>query len=369
MSATLPYREAGTDVVPAEPPLTDAARWRLLAFPLVTNLWPVLLFVSQKAFVIPALALAGAGNAAYRRDLVFAGMISFVGVLVYAGQYGNSYDQAHLIGFLLFVWAMPTINHAIRADQDRLRRFLTWLTLLNAVMGFVLLVTNIDLQGLRGLNRVVGSDGLTHRVYFESSSLACVVLLTTFRHRALQVLTLLLTAAFLILVARSVVTVMLLGLNLTFPYIRRSSPAVKLVAVAGAIAAFWILYLYLPVLRPDVDLSLRVKQFQLDLILGSMDSLWRGWGWGTFYPELATDPDQPYQVEMQLPMLMLQLGPAAVVAIFAGVLALFLNLTRQRPLGLARFAVFLLIGFNNPWLFVPSWYLTCQLLFRDDDDG
>lgn len=345
-------------------PVETATPWRILLFPLLTNLWPLLLFVSQKAFVIPALVLTGTGDAGYRRDLLIAAAMSAVGLVVYALQYGNSYDQAHLVGFLLFVVSMPTINYAVRLDSNKLRRFLTYLTLFNTVMGFVLLVSHVDLYGLRGLNRVVGTDGVTARVYFESSSIAAVILLTTFKRRWLQVFTAFSVFAFTLLIAKSVVIVLLLGANLTLPFILRSSLSVKLVVALLTFAIFYVLYIYLPVFRPDVDLSLKVKQFQLDIIIGSLGDLWSGWGWGTFYPQLATDPDQPYQVEMQLPMLLLQLGPLALLAVIILMLLLFISASDNRALGFARFAVYILIGFNNPWLFVPSWFLTCQLLFR-----
>ncbi|MBD8472131.1 hypothetical protein [Sphingomonas sp. CFBP 8765] len=341
--------------------------WRILAFPLLTNLWPILLFVSQKAFVIPALVLTGAGDTGYRRDLLIAAAMSCVGLIVYALQYGNSYDQAHLIGFLLFVVSMPTINYAIRLDAEKLRRFLTYLTLFNTAMGFFLLFSNIDLYGLRGLNRVVGTDGITARIYFESSSLAAVILLTTFKRRWLQIFTIVAVFAFTLLIAKSVVIVMLLGLNLILPYLLRSSLGIKFFVTVVAIITFTVLYIYLPIIRPDVYLSLKVKQFQLDIITGSLGDLWSGWGWGTFYPQLASDPDQPYQVEMQLPMLLLQLGPIALLSIVTLMLMMFLSSTHNRIMGFARFAVYLLIGFNNPWLFVPSWFLTCQLLFRYDN--
>ncbi len=353
-------------------PRTDAPRLaaslRILTFPLLTNLWPLLLFVSQKVFVIPALILVGFGDQAYRRDLVFAALISFCGILVYILQYYNPYDQAHLIGFLLFVWSMPIINHAIRFDNEELRRILTYLTLFNAAMGFFLLVSNVDLYGLRGLNRIVGSDALTHRIYFESSSLAAVILLQAFRPRWLRIIALVAVSAFVVLLARSVVVVVLLGLNLSLPYILRSSLAIKVTIALLACVAFTLFYIYLPVLRPDVDLSFRVKQYQLDLILGGLGNSLSGWGWGAFYPELASDPEQPYQIEMQLPMLLLQLGPVALVAIIGLTLALFLSATKRPVWGLARYGVYLLIGFNNPWLFVPSWFLTCQLLFRYDNE-
>lgn len=339
---------------------------RLLAFPLSTNLWPLLLFASQKAFVLPGLILAGHGDAGYRRDLWLAALISFVGLLVYFTQFGNSYDQAHLLGFLLFVWSMPLINLATRHDSILLRRGLTYLTLFNAIMGFYLLIANVDLYGLRGLNKVEGADGVTYRVYFESASLAATVLLTTFRNRWVQLAALVVVAASVIFVAKSVVVIALLGLNLSLPYLLRSPLPLKVIAGLAVFAAAVLLYTYLPIIRPDIDLSLRVKQYQLDIILSLLPDNWSAWGWGFYLPQLATDRDQPYQIEMQLPMLMLQLGPIALLGVLALTLALFMSAAEQRARGFARFTIYVLIGFNNPWLFVPSWFLTCQLLFRED---
>lgn len=361
-----------TEQPPTAPVVATARKWfpllRSFAFPLLTNLWPVLLFVSQKAFVVPAILLAGFGDDRYRRDLILALIGSFVGLLVYQTQFPGPYDQAHLLGFILFIWSVPLINRATRLDAIALRRALTWLTLFNVVMGMFLLVSNIDLYGLRGLNRVVGTDGETHRVYFESSSLAAVALATTFRRRWLQIVTMLGVFVFTIFIARSVFVVLLLGLNIAFPYIVRSTPATKILSFLVAATLLYVFFLYLPVLRPDVELSLRAKQFQFDIILGSLDYGWSGLGWGTFIPALASDPDQPYQIEMQLPMLLLQLGIPALIGFLGVMLALFFSADRNKGLALLRFAIYTLIGFNNPWLFVPSWFLTCQLLFRYDDN-
>jgi hypothetical protein len=341
---------------------------RILAYPLLTNFWPALLFVSQKAFVVPGLLLVGVGDSAYRRDLMLSLVISLVSIFTYLGQYPNPYAEDHLIGFLIFAWGMPAINHAIRTDQKRLRLFLTYFTIFNAILGFFFLVSDIDLSQFRGLNKVVGKDGVVGRVYFESSSLAAVFLLSTFRRKWMKAASFILISAFVVFVARSVVVMMLLFVNLALPYVLRSSLVIKIMSVISSGIALLLIYIYLPVLRPDVDLSLNAKQFQLDLIFGSMGNGLSGWGWGAFFPELATDPTQPYQIEMQLPMLILQIGvvPFALIALL--ILAMIFSATDKSLAAFARFSVYLLIGFNNPWLFLPSWFLTCQLLFRYDDE-
>lgn len=163
---------------------------RIHAFPLLTNIWPLLLLVSQKVFVLPSLALVGVGDAAYRRDIMIAASITLIGVLVYLEQFPNFFDQAHLLGFIPFVLSMPLVNYATRYNPTQLRRWLTYLTLFNVALSVYILVSNIDLYGFRGLNRIESTDGVTNRIYFESSSLAAVFLLSTFHNRVLRLVTL-----------------------------------------------------------------------------------------------------------------------------------------------------------------------------------
>lgn len=345
------------------------AWFRVSALPLLTNFWPLLLFVSQKAFVPPALVLAGFGDKAYRRDLVFAGVAILVGLLLFLLQNDNPYSSAHFIGFALFAASMPLINNAVRADPAKLVRFLTYLTVFNALMGFFLLYANIDLYGLRGLNRVVGSDGMTHRVYFESSSLAAVATLSAFRPRWAKIASIIVIMAYTIFVAKSTVIILLLLINFAYPAFMKTLPVLKVVTILAALFFGILLAIYLPVLRPDIYLSLYAKEFQFAIITDSIEDGWTALGWGAYFPPLSSDPEQPYQIEMQLPMLFVQLGPITVLAILGLLLALFRSATNNSMKALARFCIYAVIGFNNPWLFVPSWYLTCQLLFRYDDNN
>lgn len=362
----LPSDASVAPAAPVAPSLWPTIR--AMAFPLLTNAWPLLLFVSQKAFVVPGLLLVGSGDTRYRRDLMLAIALGVVGLLVYFTQFGNGYDQVHLIGFVLFVFAMPALNYGVRRDPRLLRKLLTYFTLFNVALSIYFLVYDVDLYGFRGLNRIEGSDGVTYRIYFESSSLAAVALLSTFRRRWLQLATLAAVTFFVVLIARSAVVMALLAANLMAPYILRSPPHIKVATAIAAVGSAVLLFIYLPVVRPDIDLSLSAKQLQLQVILSLLQDNWSGWGWGTFIPYLSTDRDQPYQIEMQLPMLVLQLGPAATTAILLLILAMFLSAAEQSLRGYARFATYALIGFNNPWLFLPSWYLTCQLLFRVEPD-
>lgn len=360
--------QTGNSGMPRDVQRTLWGKLRVFLFPMIANFWPVLLFISQKAFIVPSMLLIGAGDEKYRRDMLFAGAMGLVGIIVYIWQIGNPYDLAHLTGFLLFLLSVPVVNFAVRYDHELLRKILTYLTILNIVMAVFLLVYDIDLYGLRGLNKVVNRYGATNRVYFESSSLAAVALFSTFKNKFLRFGLFIAVTVFVVLIAKSVAIVILLAANVALPYIIRSTLAVKISVIGIASIAIVIFFSYLLVIRPDVYLSLQAKQFQLDLITGSLGGDWWGWGWGAFYPNLATDLDQPYQVEMQLPMLMLQIGPVALLLIVLLMAMTFMSTTTRPVMGAGRFLVYLLIGFNNPWLFIPSWYLTCQLLFRYDAD-
>lgn len=354
---------------PRESETTSAAqrgllrRARIFGFPAAINFWPLLLFVSQKAFVIPGMLLLGFGDRKYRQDVAIAFTASICAIVVYLTQFSNSYAQVHLIGFLLFIWSVPILNHSVRFDPIGLMKVLTYFTLFNCLMAFALLVSNVDLYGLRGLNRIVGTDGETHRIYFESASLIAVILATTFTRRSLQVIVIVLSMFFLLFITRSVALIFLFVLNLSMPYLMKSTPLIKTITLFSGLLFLYLLYIYLPVIRPDIELSLRAKQFQLDLIVGTLDG-WSGLGWGAFLPALASDPDQPYQIEMQLPMLLLQIGPLALTAISGLIWMLFGNCSKGQWLSTLRFCIFMVIGFNNPWIFLPSWFLTCQLLFR-----
>ncbi|SNT10195.1 hypothetical protein SAMN06295912_1416 [Sphingomonas laterariae] len=351
------------------PPVSHFRMARAFLFPVLTNVWPILLFVSQKAFVVPGILLVGFGDSAYRRDIVIALALTLVGFIVYITQYSNVYDQAHFLGFVFFAWSIPIINHASRIDNIKLREILTYITVVNAVIGFFLMISDIDLTGLRGLNKIVGSDGGTHRVYFESASLASVSLFSTFKKKWIKFAAAVIIISFIIFVARSVAIIILLFANISLPFFLKRSPAIKITVLISMIVLLYLSYIYLQILRPDVELSLRAKEFQFNLIINFLGSEWSGWGWGAFYPAMASDPDQPYQVEMQLPMLMLQLGIVAFIVIMSLTALSFIGAASDNKMfGFARFFVYSMIGFNNPWLFIPSWFLTCQMLFRYDDE-
>jgi len=335
-----------------------------LVFPLLTHAWPLLLLVSQKALVPLGLVLAGAGTPTYRRDLAVVAALLAAALLGFALQQPSEHGQAHLIGYALFLLAVPLINLAVRTNPDRLIHGLAWFSVLNALLAFVFYFAQIDLSGFRGLNRIIGDDDLAHRVYFESTSLVAVFSAASFRPRWLRAAATLLVLAYAVLLAKSVFVLTLFALNLMLPTLLRASlPRRMLVLLLVATLAV-LGPLAVAVLRPDVALSIGIKLLQFQFIVDAYGSSLLGAGWGTVIDEIVNSEEQPYQVEMQLPMLLHQIGPAGVAAYGAGLALLMRSASATAGVAGLRWLVCLAIGFNNPWLFVPSWYLTCVLLFK-----
>jgi hypothetical protein len=66
-------------------------------------------------------------------------------------------------------------------------------------------------------------------------------------------------------------------------------------------------------------------------------------------------------------MLVLQAGLLLVVVYGAGMLSLFRSVSGCWSAAWLRFGTYFLIGFANPWLLLPSWYLTVALMYRQFD--
>ena len=336
----------------------------MLLFPAVLNFWPLLLLVSQKAFVPLGMLLVGLGTRPYRNNLLVAGALVGLAALTLTIQRPNDHAVGHWIGYVLFVLAVPIINEAVRKDADRLLHWLAVLSVLNAVLALCFYALAIDLSAFRGLNRVIGDDDLTHRVYFESTSLIAIFAVAGFRQRWVRVAATLVVLGYAVLLAKSVFVLALWALNHVVPAIARgnwmqrmaSTLAIAVLAIIGPVVV--------AALRPDVALSIGIKVLQIETIMSEgAHSLW-GAGWGFVIDEIVTSPEQPYQVEMQLPMMYTQLGALGVSAHALGLWLLVRSASRTAGIAALRWAAYIAIGFNNPWLLVPSWYLTSILLFR-----
>jgi hypothetical protein len=339
-------------------------RRALALFPWLLNFWPLLLLVSQKALVLPALVLVGPLDARYRRDLLWALLLLANGALILLVAPANEFASVHFIGYALFVMAMPLINAALREDATRVLHGLAWLSAFNALLAWFFYFAAVDLAAFRGLNRIVGEDDATHRVYFESSSLLAVFTLTAFGRRWLRLLALAVVLGYAFFLARSVFVVALMLLNVALPWILRGRFLQRLGWLSLLALALIAGPLLVAALRPDVALSLGIKLLQFEVIAADTVPRWLGQGWGYVIDEIINSPEQPYQVEMQLPMLVNQVGWIGVAMHAVCSWALLRAVSGSALVTTLRWGTYLAIGFNNPWLFIPSWYLTCCLLFR-----
>jgi hypothetical protein len=353
------------EIVGAFKPATKARSGRFLLMPVLLNAWPILLFVSQKALVPLGLLAAGASSRKYVVELLIAALMLALAALVLVIQVPNEYGAAHYVGYALFVLSVPVINHAIRVWRDGLIKWLAVLSILNALIAFAIYFTGFDTGAFRGLNRVVGTDELTHRVYFEATSLVAVFSVRFFRSRVVRAVALAIVLGYVLFLAKSIVVIALYVLNLVAPAIIRVSLAKKIGILILGVAVLVAAPILVSLLRPDVALSIGIKLLQLQSIADYPGTGVAGAGWGYVIDEIVNSVEQPYQVEMQLPMLWVQVGVLGLLPYLLGLWVLVRGVSSSGMIAWARYSVYIAIGFNNPWLFVPSWYLTAALLFSD----
>jgi hypothetical protein len=323
--------------------------------------------VSQKALVPLGLLLLGTGSRRTRENFLVVAGVCVAGSVVLLVQRWNIYAWMHYVGFVLFLLSMPLINAAIRTSRARLIKWLSLLSVANACLAFVFYFAEVDLERFRGLNRIIGQDYYTQRVFFETTSLLAVFSLRFVRQKVLRWLCALIVIAYAVLLAKSVFVILLFLLNQFAFQILHGRVWARLAIGALLLAVGVGAPALIVIARPDFATSVGVKILQLQTILTDPSPLWTGSGWGYVIDSIVNSPDQPYQVEMQLPMLVLQAGLVTVLIYAAGMLSLFRSVSGTWSATLLRFATYFSIGFANPWLLLPSWYLTVALMYRQFD--
>lgn len=336
--------------------------------PFALNTSPLLLLLSQKFLVPPALLFAGLGDRIYRRDLGWALAIIFTGYLAYFFQNNNVFKNIHFAAFVIFTLSIPLINRAIRLQKRSILAILSYLTIMNCLFGIYVFAADVDLSGLRGLNQIRANDGFLDRFFLETTSIIAVFSYATFKSRIIKLVCAAIIATYAIFAAKSIVVISLIVLNLAFPFFLKRSLSYKFSSLVVVTVAIFLVFSSLAEFRPDLALSLKAKQLQYEQILPMLSlDLTSFIGWGGYLPELASSDEQPYQIETQLLMLLLQIGVIPTLIIFGIMCRLMVKSAESPVLGYSRFAIYLLVGLNNPWLFLPTWYLTCQLLFCNPD--
>lgn len=341
--------------------------WRALAFPFLLHFWPLLLIMSQKALMPLGLLLVGSGDKHFRRDLLIAIAMLIFGALTLLLQQTNEFAVSHYMGYALFVLSVPLINYAAANDRPNLIKGLAILSLLNSLMAIVVYFSTIDLSIFRGLNRIVGDDGETHRVYYETTSLLAVLSLQFIRSKSLRYACIAVLAFYALFLAKSVFVILLILLNIYLHRLLQGTLLRRITTIVIIVFTAIIGPIIVAVLREDVTLSLGIKLFQFNEILEDPSSIIFGSGWGYIIESIVNSPDQEYQVEMQLPMLFRQIGWFGVLSYVTGMFLLIRSASTNLSVATLRWLTYLAIGFNNPWLFLPSWYMTACLMHSQFD--
>lgn len=343
------------------------ANWHALAFPFLLHFWPLLLIISQKALIPLGLLLVGLGDKQFRQDLLVAITMLFFGALTLMLQQTNEYALTHYMGYALFVLSIPLINFAAVNYRPSLIKGLTILSFFNSLMAIAIYFSTIDLSTFRGLNRITGDDGETHRVYYETTSLLAVLSLQFIRRKSLRYACFSVLAFYALFLAKSVFVILLILLNIYLHRLLQGTLLRRVVTIVVIIVIAVIGPVIVSLLREDVTLSLGIKLFQFNEILEDPSPTIVGSGWGYIIESIVNSADQEYQVEMQLPMLLRQIGWLGVLTYVTGMLVLIRSASANLGVATLRWLTYLAIGFNNPWLFLPSWYMTACLMYAQFD--
>lgn len=337
-----------------------------LIFPILINFWPIVLIASQKLLVPVGLVTLDYGRNGARNDLLVVLGMLIIGTISLV-TLPTEYAVGHFVGYALFLLAIPPFNLAIRQARVPLIKWLSILSIFNSAMALIIYFLAIDLSSFRGLNRIIDSNGDSTRVYFETTSLLAVFSVNFIRQIWLRYICIAIVSFYALFLGKSVFVVLLFFANRYAASFFRGRLRDQLLIVLGILMVAVIGPLIVAALRPDFALSLGIKLLQFARIINDPTPLWTGGGWGYVIDKIAGSPDQPYQIEMQLPMLMVQIGLIQLVIFAACMLLLFSWISHDRRALLARFLTYFAIGFSNPWMFIPSWYLTVALMYSNLD--
>jgi hypothetical protein len=231
----------------------------------------------------------------------------------------------------------------------------------------------VDLSSFRGLNFIRGTDGEVHRFFVETSALLLTSNFYVVRNKLFRLLFWVATLFYFMFIAK-ITLLIVLFISMQLSKYLRLFPVITIVFSVVAVMLIYLSGFYLYFIREDLILSILFKIEQFNVIMSNfnLSHLILGSGFGFYLSELVTDYSQPYQIEMQLPMLVLQLGLFNVLLFFMGFYFLFKSILVKRG-AFAGLFLFITIGFINPWLFLPVWFISVaiytNLLFNDKDNS
>lgn len=337
----------------------------LQAYVFTTTFWGGLLFITQKSFFI--LGYLGIKYKINTLISIYITMLlGLLGFSLIILSNNNEYSNQHLLGFGLFLISIPVINNLVRYHRKETLKWLSYVLILNSIMIFSVYVFGINLQQYRGLNTIFDKNNNLTRIFFES---ACLYAAYNFNLTASKKLNYALFAINFLVVVFAIksilITILLILKNLNPVFKNKIKDKSRFGIIFFLVLIVVAVFISLTV-RPDLFLSIATKYMQLELLTFEKVSAF-GQGWGYYITGLSSDLDQPYQIEMQLPMLFVQTG---YVFILFFIIIIFCNIKNSK-VDHPYFSLFLYlsVGFSNPWLFLPSWYILCLLIGSKFDEN
>ena len=334
------------------------------------SIWPIFLFVSQKLLVV--IHLFNIRFNAHRRITFFAAVVLFFLVIVmsiitlFFGEF-NSYSIRHFSSFVVFLVYATLISGVLTIERysNHMLRLISLINFFSLILIHFVYFYELELPGVRGLNFIRGTDNEIHRFYVETSPVFLISSFGLIKSKTVRIIFILLTLSYFVWISKNTFLSLLFFSLLIYRYFKYFR-LYQLFVVGLAVFFFSVLGIlnWNSFFRADLLLSIVFKLEQLTAILGkiSWNNLFCGEGFGFYIADFATDLDQPYQLEMQLPMLFLQIGILNCLALIVGMYFIFKSVKTRYPL--LTTGLFFSVGLVNPWMFLPVWFISSLYFFK-----
>lgn len=332
------------------------------------SVWPLFLFFSQKVLIpLKVFELSGTKIKKSVSYLFLYGLLLWI-VLTFnlLMFYSNTYATKHYLSFSFFLFFMVFLGYETKKPERKLfnLNLITGINFIVLLVAIALYYNNVDLSSYRGLNFISGSDDVIQRMFIETSSL---LVISNFKSssRKFNILLICLTLFYIVVLNKSIFLITLLLYQIILQYNLDKYRKVLIVFLIIPISTIFIFPDLILGLRGDLFLSLTFKLNQIVGIVENIDmtNIFFGHGLGYFLPEFATDKLQPYQIESQLSMLLLQIGIFGMFFYISFVYIYFKTVVPKNKF--KAFGMYLIIGLINPWLFLPTWLITTSYFFRN----
>jgi hypothetical protein len=334
----------------------------------IFSVWPLFLLVSQKA-IIPLqvffFLISEKEKLSKFIFLIFFSAGCFLTLFWLNDSLKNIFGFPHFLGFFLFLISVILIGHAFRLNSEVDLKWITIFNFISLILAFLFYLLDLDFSFLRGLNFIRGLDGNIHRVFIETTPLIVLNDYRLFNNKILNVMLFVLTFIYVFVLCKSFFIIIFFVWKLWMDHSDFiKSKIVYFIPLILVAVVFVGLELLSYLVRADLALSVlfKIQQFFSILNLVEGDFFLFGRGFGFVIEEFATDSSQPYQIEMQLPMLFLQFGILGILLFIFFILSVFYISGVSRPFQSSL--MYFSVGFVNPWLFLPIWFLTCCYFFR-----